>query len=145
MRGQITQLFGEEDNDGRKLLAQCLQKSLQEYMDRECQPQSWGEPFPEIVETNNSKTQQEINKQDTTSSTAMTVKPTSRTGNIVLQRQVDDDVTTVIDTTTKITTTSTTSGNKSSAGIIVLQKSALTTASTTSTKTTPCVNSATQQ
>lgn len=46
MLGQITQLFAEDDADGRRLMAQYLQECLTEYTDRGCVPPGWGEPFP---------------------------------------------------------------------------------------------------
>ena len=47
MLAQITQLFGDDDVEGRRLMATYLLESLQQYMDRDCQPPEWGEPFPE--------------------------------------------------------------------------------------------------
>jgi hypothetical protein len=47
MLAQITQLFGDDDLEGRKLMALYLQQSLQDYIDRDCEPPSFrlGEPF----------------------------------------------------------------------------------------------------
>ena len=47
MLAQITQLFGDDDLEGRKLMAQYLQQSLQDYIDRDCVPPPLDEPFPD--------------------------------------------------------------------------------------------------
>jgi len=67
MLAQITQLFGggfeegeegdaegvrdgdddDDDVEGRRLMAQYLQRSLQEYMNGGCKAPEWGKPFPE--------------------------------------------------------------------------------------------------
>jgi len=82
MLGQITQLFGDEDEAGRKLLAQYLQQSLQTYMDRGCEPPAWGEEFPEAAAAVLPVDKDEERAQPSAF---------SGTGNIVIQRAVDDD------------------------------------------------------
>jgi len=65
MFAQITQIFGgggnlidgeagdtnadqgDDDVVGRRLMAEYLQRSLQEYIERGCVPPKWGEPFPD--------------------------------------------------------------------------------------------------
>jgi len=84
MLGQITQLFGEEDEAGRKLLAQYLQQSLQTYMDRGCEPPAWGEEFPEAA---SAAAVLPVDKDEERAQPSAF----SGTGNIVIQRAVDDD------------------------------------------------------
>lgn len=47
MLAQVEQIF--ENKTDKVLLAQYLQQSLQDYMDRDCQPPEYGEPFPEMT------------------------------------------------------------------------------------------------
>lgn len=96
---QITQLFGDDDLEGRKLMAEYLQQSLQQYIDRECVPPPLGEPFEELAGSADSKsvqqgsTSNETSAPTTTTSTA--VAPATRiakgTGNVVIRRPVDND------------------------------------------------------
>jgi len=88
MLGQITQLFGDEDETGRKLLAQYLQQSLQTYIDRGCEPPEWGEEFAEVVQP------EEKNQEEIPQAAKKVVFP--GTGNIVIQRAVDDDKVVVV-------------------------------------------------
>jgi hypothetical protein len=74
MLGQITQLFGDEDVPGRRLLAMFLQESLQDYIERGCEPPEWGEPFSE--------------KETSRESSGGGI---SGGGNIVIRRPVDDE------------------------------------------------------
>ena len=43
--GQIEQVMGEEDVEGRKLMAEYLMEQLQEYMARGCVPPEFGKPY----------------------------------------------------------------------------------------------------
>jgi hypothetical protein len=74
MLGQITQLFDERDVNGRKLLADYLQASLQAYVDNGCEPPEWGQEFDNVKQAN---------------SEASSV--VASTGNIILRRPVDDE------------------------------------------------------
>jgi hypothetical protein len=95
---QITQLFGDDDLEGRKLMALYLQQSLQDYIDRDCVPPPLEEPFPEKSITTTTETNVEQTQTDTATvasapSTTTTTKITSfsqGTGNVVLRRPVDD-------------------------------------------------------
>lgn len=42
MLGQITQVFGDLDVDGRTLVARYLQSSLDDYVGNDCEPPEWG-------------------------------------------------------------------------------------------------------
>ena len=90
MLGQITQLFGQDDEDvqGRRLLAEYLQHSLQQYMDRNCVPPEWGEEFDD--DNNNDK---EDNNTAKASQAILT-----GTENIVIKRPSDKEETTPITT-----------------------------------------------
>ena len=99
MLGQITQLFGDEDVDGRRLMALYLQKSLQDYMDRDCLPPEWGEPFPELqngnqkeevaAENRNSAAKDE--SKDEKQAKAAGSSGLKGTGNLVIRRPIDED------------------------------------------------------
>lgn len=100
MLGQITQLFGDEDESGRKLLAQYLQQSLQTYMDRGCEPPEWGEEFPEVLNDGTADKVMSESGKETVASTTDSVSTEeeaknsvafSGTGNIVFRRASDDD------------------------------------------------------
>jgi len=136
MLGQITQLFGDEDALGRKLLAQYLQQSLQTYMDRGCEPPEWGEEFPEVVV--NEMTANKVNESgkytvvkaaaELTGAAEEVKHPVafSGTGNVVLQRAADDDPVVVA----PASSSETTSNNASN---------------TSTAKTTPSVDSVTRR
>ena len=58
MIGQITQLFGEEDDDtvqDRKAMAEFLQQCLKNYIDQDCKPPEIGEPFAASLEVEEEK------------------------------------------------------------------------------------------
>lgn len=57
MLGQITQLFDDADVEGRGLMAEYLQQSLQTYIERGCQPREWGKPFDDDVDERKEKIQ----------------------------------------------------------------------------------------
>lgn len=82
MLAQITQLFDEKES--RKLLAEYLRQSLQEYMDRDCEAPEYGQPFPELLSTNDVDANPHRDGDD-----LQTI--TRTTGNIVIRRVVDDD------------------------------------------------------
>jgi hypothetical protein len=105
MLAQITQLFGDDDLEGRKLMALYLQQSLQDYIDRDCVPPPLDEPFPDkqtTTETNVETQTDTANVASAPSTTALnptvapptvTTKSTSiskGTGNEVIRRPVDD-------------------------------------------------------
>lgn len=67
MLGQITQLFAEEDHQGRQLMAEYLKECLKEYTDRGCVPPEWGEPFPPLeTNTNLAENENENDNSDET-------------------------------------------------------------------------------
>jgi hypothetical protein len=123
MLGQITQLFAEDDQNGRQLMAEYLQGCLQVYVDRGCTPPEWGEPFAfkkgdkENVGDNlranggkapTSESEANIQQHDKTTTPQTSPPPTPPSkGNFVFKRPVDaEDKPTRIDTldTTKYTT-----------------------------------------
>ena len=79
---QITQLF--DDRESRKLMAEYLRQTLQEYIDRDCEAPEYGQPFPELLST----TSAEANQQRT-SDDLQAIQHT--TGNIVIRRALDND------------------------------------------------------
>jgi hypothetical protein len=98
---QITQLFGDDDLEGRKLMAQYLQQSLQDYIDRDCVPPPLDEPFPD----KQAKTSETVTAPVTPAPNTTTLNPTvvapstattkstsisKGTGNEVIRRPVDD-------------------------------------------------------
>lgn len=106
MLGQITQLFADEDQSGRKLMAEYLQHCLQEYVDRDCTPPEWGEPFPPLGEkenaeeegttdtkavTKDSPTEEEVLSTTVIETTPTTVaKGVTKSGNFVFKRPKDE-------------------------------------------------------
>lgn len=87
MLGQISQLMGDDDVEGRKLMAQYLHQSLADYMKRDCITPEYGEPFAPLPLNDLSKESTTIKGDDTIS-----LKPvTSNGGNFVIRRQADDD------------------------------------------------------
>jgi hypothetical protein len=122
MLGQITQLFTDNDQNGRQLMAEYLQVCLQAYIDRGCTPPEWGEPFAskkrdeENVGDNlranggkalTSEPDADIQQHDKTTAPQASLPPTPPSkGNFVFKRPVDsEDEPTRIDTldTTKYT------------------------------------------
>jgi len=97
MLAQVHQLF--DDTEGRRLLAQYLQQSLQHYMDRDCVAPEWGEDFPdsnkkevENKSDDNKKEAVENGAEKQESKDEMEVNLQSRsTGNVVIRRPIDDD------------------------------------------------------
>jgi hypothetical protein len=125
MLGQITQLFAEDDQNGRQLMAEYLQICLQEYIDRGCTPPEWGEPFSSVkreeenfgdnpsgdegkAATSEPKAENRQHDKTTAPQTSPPPAPPSK-GNFVFKRPVDsEDNPTRIDSldTTKYTTVS---------------------------------------
>lgn len=106
MLGQITQLFADEDKQGRILMTDYLQQCLKEYAERDYTPPEWGEPFAPLDEngsgsvgaTNTSDNatngdnqlgdSEALKQQSSTTSTK--ADGVSKTGNFVFKRPVDD-------------------------------------------------------
>ena len=98
MLAQITQLFGEEDEEGRKLMAQYLQQSLQDYMDRACTPPELGEAFgpipqgkkTEAIDTTEAKSGKDSGESSKVSSSSpIDADAFKGTKNIVIRRVLD--------------------------------------------------------
>ena len=77
MLAQITQLMGEDDLEGRQLMAEYLQECLQRDMKRGCVAPEYGEPFPD----DNDKKE---------SATTTTKQPTNG-GNFVFRHVPEDE------------------------------------------------------
>jgi hypothetical protein len=82
MLGQITQLFPEDDVEGRRLMVEYLQESLQQYIDRDCVPPEWGEAFPakvadatnqSVIDNTETDTQPATAVDNSTDTTAQTI------------------------------------------------------------------------
>lgn len=95
MLAQITQLV--DDVESRKLMAQYLQQTLQDYLDRDCEAPEYGQQFPALpskpetatpgkVATVESTT---ISNDNASSTTMQSIYHTS--GNIVVRRVLDED------------------------------------------------------
>lgn len=110
---QITQLFGDDpdsDVEGRRLMAEYLKQSLQDYIDRGCVPPEWGQPFPELQAKAGDK------------EPPPTSANTNSSGNIVIRRPVDDDddeIVAVAPPAAATTTSSSTPSSSSSSSAIV--------------------------
>jgi hypothetical protein len=100
MLAQITQLFGDDDLEGRTIMAQYLQQSLQDYIDRDCTPPEWGQPFPDLIIM---KSDDDLPSSESTTTATTTVLPSEEesksaptiilpgSGNLVIRRPRDDD------------------------------------------------------
>jgi hypothetical protein len=93
MLAQITQLFGDDDVDGRRLMAQYLKNSLDEYMERNCEPPAWGEAF----RTANGETTISDEADGSSADAASSAVPSDEvhatyasTGNIVMRRPTEE-------------------------------------------------------
>jgi hypothetical protein len=93
MLGQITQLFGDDENggdaiEGKQLMAQYLQESLQLYMDRGCVPPEPGQDYAPAPVQPSSKTRNGNDQfNEIPSNSAATLFGT--TGNVVIRRKMD--------------------------------------------------------
>ena len=85
MLAQITQLMGEDDEEGRKLMVEYLQECLQEYMKRKCVAPDYGEPFPPLQEDEEKKA---IDESVTTGNHP---KPASTRGSFLFRHDTGDD------------------------------------------------------
>jgi hypothetical protein len=96
MLAQITQLFEKDDDEGKRLMAQYLQTSLQDYMDRDCTPPEWGQSFSTVDAKNVSVGQNDkpvpalspISNAEADIATGMTVS-LQGTKNVVIRRVLD--------------------------------------------------------
>lgn len=77
MLAQVTQMMGDDDLEGKQLMASYLMASLKEYVDRGCVPPEYGQPFPPAIEEEIQETQKE----------AAIIQGT---GNLVIRRKMDD-------------------------------------------------------
>jgi hypothetical protein len=86
MLAQITQMFGEEDDDSvkdRQAMAEYLQEQLREYINRGCEAPEYGQDFPPLEEKKSDDVE-----TTTVSSVAKSIKTQ---GNFVIKRPVDDN------------------------------------------------------
>lgn len=108
MLAQITQLMGEDDEEGRKLMAEYLQECLQEYMKRKCVAPDYGEPFPPLQEEEKKTTDESV-------TTGNHPKPVSARGNVLFRHDTgDDDMDRLPPFTAKITSNGGTPSNAKS-------------------------------
>ena len=97
MLAQITQLFN--DQPSKNMMAQYLKQSLQDYIDRDCEPPEYGEAFPELQlpskDTVAAAAAAAAAAADTTSTTTTRSNNVqdiqTKTGNLVIRRVLDDD------------------------------------------------------
>eukprot|EP00804_Cyclotella_cryptica_P027336 CCRYP_016214-RA/>CCRYP_016214-RA protein AED:0.05 eAED:0.05 QI:296/1/1/1/0.5/0.33/3/55/309 len=100
---QIGQLVGDDDTndsrEGRKMVAEYLQRCLVEYVDRGCKAPEWGEPFPPVSDAGTNEDQghsqppTEQSQETGTAKVTMDVKWGK--GNIVIRRPVDEGSTSI--------------------------------------------------
>jgi len=154
MLGQITQLFADEDKQGRELMAKYLQQCLQEYLDRDCTPPEWGEAFPptaaqEKDEEGNMNTVNTNESQQTpvSTTTAKQPAPVTKTGNFVFKRPADserEDDNKGPSTGTIIGTSAGTSSSSVAPSFSSSHSAATTTSSTTKPKQTTTTTTSSQ-
>eukprot|EP00980_Cylindrotheca_fusiformis_P031522 scaffold26496_cov113-Cylindrotheca_fusiformis.AAC.5 len=91
MLAQITQLFGEEDDNSvpdRKAMAEYLQLCLQQYIDQNCKPPELGEPFPSLQQEGTAM-EKDKDAQTKTDKSETTSTKVSGNGNLVIRRVVE--------------------------------------------------------
>lgn len=69
MLAQITQVLGEEDKEGRALMAEYLKNCLKEYVERDCLAPEFGEPFPPVTDNAGAIDNQSESESDNRGST----------------------------------------------------------------------------
>jgi hypothetical protein len=87
MLAQITQLMGDDDFEGKMLMAAYLQQCLKEFVDRDCVPPEYGEPFPEEKPNIGDTRVTEV----TSDNDRLTNGIIQSSGNFVVRRAGDDD------------------------------------------------------
>ena len=114
MLAQITQLMGQDDFEGRDMMAQYLQTCLEEYRKRGCVAPDYGEPFADVVQEN--KTTVTMTAKDTT--TANDKNKPMPSGNFVFRHDPEDDNMTIttLPTNGSAKKTTTTNGASSTNG-----------------------------
>lgn len=91
MLGQITQMFGEADVGGRRLMAEYLMNSLQEYVDHSCVPPELGEAFPVAAAAIAAATAPQDDAPVANAAAATTTAFRGTTGNLIVPRPIDDE------------------------------------------------------
>lgn len=93
MLGQITQLFGEEDETvkDRQALAEYLQQCLQEYMAQNCQPPELGEAYKNPPWETPSEAAATTSNAAASTPTPEVAAAMNGKGNFVVRRQLDDE------------------------------------------------------
>jgi hypothetical protein len=87
MLAQITQLMGEDDEEGRQLMAEYLQECLQEYVKRNCVAPDYGEPFEPLQDEEG----EEKKTTDEPITTNHAEPPASNKGNFLFRHDTGDD------------------------------------------------------
>jgi len=108
MLAQITQLMGEDDVEGRDLMAQYLQTCLEEYRKRDCVPPEYGEPFGQVEEEK--KAQESVAATEAKNQK----KPAVPAGNFVFRHDPEDKRGVNISSMTSPKTTDATNGSTKS-------------------------------
>jgi hypothetical protein len=109
MLGQITQVFGDLDVDGRTLVARYLQTSLNDYIDNECEPPEWGAAaFPKTTAAAGATTDSDASAAVATEEAAVAAASasveTSNNGGINNHDPTVDDAPSSLDVTGNTTT-----------------------------------------
>ena len=93
MLGQITQLFGEEDETvkDRQAMAEYLQQCLQEYVAQNCQPPELGEAYKKPPLETPSEAAATTSNTAASTPTPEFADAMKGKGNFVVRRQLDDE------------------------------------------------------
>jgi hypothetical protein len=83
---QITQLMGDDDLEGKRLMAAYLQQCLNEFVERDCVPPEYGEPFPPEKKNGNTHATELTSDND-----RLTNGIIQSSGNFVVRRAGDDE------------------------------------------------------
>ena len=84
MLSQISQIMGDEDVEGKRLMAEYLETCLKDYKERNCVAPEISEPFPPLPPTPTSG--DDANKSESQRGGGISTK-----GNFVIRRRRDDD------------------------------------------------------
>jgi hypothetical protein len=118
MLGQITQLFAEDDVEGKTLMAKYLMESLHTYINQNCEPPEWGQEYAKIgdEDENNASILETQGSESMVGTKVLSGMASEGTENIVMKRPKDSEhVTRTMSTTeSKSTATNTTKQSSSS-------------------------------
>jgi hypothetical protein len=91
MLAQITQLMGEDDEEGRRLMAEYLQECLHDYVKRKCVAPDYGEPFEPLQGVCEEEKKTADEPVTTTATNHAEPSAASNKGNFLFRHDTGDD------------------------------------------------------